>query len=159
LGGKNTGGFTLRTSIASIVGGTASKLGGGKFSNGAVSGAFVHMFNAEQIISKWREYIVLKVHDYTAKAIAIVPSHVKVIWKRDATIMQVRENYQYCEDDCTQGPILQEYRTIRRTDIITTDSATFNTGNYADPRLGERFITQNPWTGEVVVGGTTTNGY
>jgi len=30
-----------------VVGGTASKLGGGKFSNGAVSGAFVHMFNAE----------------------------------------------------------------------------------------------------------------
>ena len=33
----------------SIVGGTASKLGGGKFSNGAVSGAFVHMFNAEAL--------------------------------------------------------------------------------------------------------------
>lgn len=47
LGGNNGGGFTLRTSIASIVGGTASKLGGGKFSNGAVSGAFIHMFNAE----------------------------------------------------------------------------------------------------------------
>jgi len=47
LGGEGTGGFTLRTTIASIVGGTASALGGGKFSNGAVSGAFVHMFNAE----------------------------------------------------------------------------------------------------------------
>ncbi len=34
-----------------IVGGTASKLGGGKFSNGAVSGAFVHMFNAEWRVS------------------------------------------------------------------------------------------------------------
>ena len=30
-----------------IVGGTASELGGGKFANGAVSGAFVHMFNGE----------------------------------------------------------------------------------------------------------------
>ena len=30
-----------------VVGGTASALGGGKFSNGAVSGAFVHMFNHE----------------------------------------------------------------------------------------------------------------
>jgi len=30
-----------------IVGGTASALGGGKFSNGAMSGAFTHMFNAE----------------------------------------------------------------------------------------------------------------
>jgi len=34
-----------------VVGGTASKLGGGKFSNGAVSGAFVHMFNAEVRVS------------------------------------------------------------------------------------------------------------
>ncbi len=47
IGGTGTGGFTVRTAIASIVGGTASKIGGGKFSNGAVSGAFVHMFNAE----------------------------------------------------------------------------------------------------------------
>lgn len=31
--------------MAAIVGGTASKLGGGKFANGAVSGAFVHMYN------------------------------------------------------------------------------------------------------------------
>ena len=47
MGGDKTAGFTLRTSIASVVGGTASKLGGGKFANGAVSGAFVHMFNTE----------------------------------------------------------------------------------------------------------------
>jgi len=47
LGGTGTGGFSLRTTIAGIVGGTASALGGGKFANGAVSGAFVHMFNAE----------------------------------------------------------------------------------------------------------------
>lgn len=30
-----------------VVGGTASELGGGKFSNGAVAGAYTHMFNAE----------------------------------------------------------------------------------------------------------------
>ena len=47
LGGDGPGGFTLRTTIAGVVGGTASKIGGGKFSNGAISGAFVHMFNAE----------------------------------------------------------------------------------------------------------------
>ena len=37
----------MRTTVMAIVGGTASALGGGKFSNGAVSGAFVHMFNVE----------------------------------------------------------------------------------------------------------------
>ena len=30
-----------------VVGGTASALGGGKFANGAMSGAFVHLFNHE----------------------------------------------------------------------------------------------------------------
>ena len=30
-----------------MVGGTASEIGGGKFTNGAISGAFVHMFNEE----------------------------------------------------------------------------------------------------------------
>ncbi|UFH58579.1 hypothetical protein [Sulfurovum mangrovi] len=47
MGGDGAGGFGLRTSIAAIVGGTASALGGGKFANGAISGAFVHMFNSE----------------------------------------------------------------------------------------------------------------
>ncbi len=32
--------------MAAVVGGTASELGGGKFANGAVTGAFVHMYNA-----------------------------------------------------------------------------------------------------------------
>ena len=60
MGGDGAGGFGLRTSIAAVVGGTASKIGGGKFSNGAVSGAFVHMFNAERVMSKfstlWKNY-------------------------------------------------------------------------------------------------------
>ncbi|MDD3500734.1 MAG: hypothetical protein PHS85_10280 [Sulfurovum sp.] len=47
MGGDGAGGFGLRTTIAAITGGTASALGGGKFANGAISGAFVHMFNAE----------------------------------------------------------------------------------------------------------------
>ena len=43
-----------------IVGGTAAALGGGKFANGAVSGAFVHMFNGEAMkfirasLSTWK---------------------------------------------------------------------------------------------------------
>jgi hypothetical protein len=35
-----------------IVGGTSSALGGGKFANGAVSGAFIQMFNYETDMSK-----------------------------------------------------------------------------------------------------------
>ena len=47
---KGMEGFSMRTTVTGIVGGTASSLGGGKFSNGALSGAFVHMFNAEGVI-------------------------------------------------------------------------------------------------------------
>jgi len=56
--------------LAAIVGGTASKLGGGKFANGAVSGAFVHMYNYTAHLPDWmpeagnaaeQEYTSLKV--------------------------------------------------------------------------------------------------
>ncbi len=36
-----------RTVVAAVVGGTASKLGGGKFANGARTAAFAHLLNAE----------------------------------------------------------------------------------------------------------------
>ena len=36
-----------RTTIMAIIGGTFAKLGGGKFANGAMSAAFVHLFNYE----------------------------------------------------------------------------------------------------------------
>jgi len=39
-----------RTAIMAIVGGTASELGGGKFSNGAVTAIYVHLFNAEKTV-------------------------------------------------------------------------------------------------------------
>jgi len=51
VGTKGYGGIAGRTAIMAIVGGTASALGGGKFSNGAVSGAGVHLFNGEDVVS------------------------------------------------------------------------------------------------------------
>ena len=58
MGGDGPEGFTLRTTMAGVIGGTASELGGGKFANGAVSGAFVHMFNAEggRILKRFTKY-------------------------------------------------------------------------------------------------------
>ena len=47
VGTRGFGGFVGRTVIMAVVGGTFSVLGGGKFSNGAMAAAFVHMFNAE----------------------------------------------------------------------------------------------------------------
>ena len=47
IGTVGYGTIVGRTVIMAVVGGTASALGGGKFANGAMSGAFVHLFNAE----------------------------------------------------------------------------------------------------------------
>lgn len=44
---KSTSQIVARTTVAAVVGGTASEVGGGKFSNGAITGAFVHLLNAE----------------------------------------------------------------------------------------------------------------
>ncbi|MEJ2610735.1 MAG: FG-GAP-like repeat-containing protein [Candidatus Thiodiazotropha sp.] len=47
ISGSGPGSILARTMIAAIAGGLASKWGGGKFANGAVSAAFVHLFNNE----------------------------------------------------------------------------------------------------------------
>lgn len=47
IGGDGPTGVLLRTATAGVIGGTASKLGGGSFINGAVTAAFVHAFNYE----------------------------------------------------------------------------------------------------------------
>jgi len=54
VGDKGYGGIIPRTLIASAVGGTSSLVAGGKFANGAVTGAFVHLFNTEAgKVKKW----------------------------------------------------------------------------------------------------------
>lgn len=45
--GDSTGAMFGLTAIASLAGGTASHLAGGKFPNGAVTAAFAHMWNNE----------------------------------------------------------------------------------------------------------------
>jgi len=47
-----------RTAVMAMVGGFASVISGGKFLNGAVSAAFVHLFNAER--GRWRGSVSLK---------------------------------------------------------------------------------------------------
>ncbi len=51
VGTEGYGGIRGRTMIMATVGGTVSEITGGKFANGAVSGAFVHLFNAEAKIN------------------------------------------------------------------------------------------------------------
>jgi hypothetical protein len=51
---KGSEGVILRTSIAAAAGGTASVLSGGKFANGAITGAMAHLFNNERL---FRQYL------------------------------------------------------------------------------------------------------
>ncbi|MGJ8635178.1 MAG: hypothetical protein ACSHX7_14775, partial [Luteolibacter sp.] len=53
-----------RTSVAAVIGGTVSEVGGGKFANGAYTAAFQHLFNAELkksllVHAKTKEFRVL----------------------------------------------------------------------------------------------------
>jgi hypothetical protein len=45
LDSKNVGDVTIGVTIHAVVGGTAAELGGGKFANGAQTGAFSYLFN------------------------------------------------------------------------------------------------------------------
>jgi RHS repeat-associated protein len=45
--GEGPGAMLGRTAVASVVGGTATEIGGGKFANGAMTAAWQHLLNAE----------------------------------------------------------------------------------------------------------------
>ena len=55
--GRNWGTVESRTFVMAMVGGATSEITGGKFANGAVTGAFVHLFNAEWKWSQIKEGI------------------------------------------------------------------------------------------------------
>ena len=55
LKGTDTGSRIARVATAAVIGGTASKIGGGKFANGAATAAFVQGFNDERHQSKATE--------------------------------------------------------------------------------------------------------
>jgi len=78
VGTKGYGGFQGRTAIMAAVGGTSSVISGGKFANGAITGAFVHMFNAEQ--GSWTENDAIK-----AEANSLAMSKVYPNWKQPGT--------------------------------------------------------------------------
>jgi hypothetical protein len=57
----STGAVIGRTAIAAVIGGTASKISGGKFANGAGTAAMAHLFNAESWKSQNENTQTLKV--------------------------------------------------------------------------------------------------
>jgi hypothetical protein len=55
IGGSDFGSVVVRTAIAAAAGGTASILAGGKFANGAISAAFAHLYNQEDVLGTHSE--------------------------------------------------------------------------------------------------------
>jgi hypothetical protein len=60
--GTGAGAAASRTALAGVIGGTASALGGGKFSNGAWTSAFQHLLNHEidnikELTAQWRSNV------------------------------------------------------------------------------------------------------
>jgi hypothetical protein len=148
IGNKGYGGIANRTAIMAIVGGTTSAVSGGKFANGAVTGAFVHLFNAEHIIGGWKEFRVLKAEYSTKPGLSGTPSMATIVWTRKATVVQYRENYRYCENDCTQQPISYDFRVTDTTDVRVMNYPTMNLNINNSPKSGRFFVAINPWTGE-----------
>ena len=67
--------FEGKVAMNAIVGGTASELGGGKFANGAVTGAFVMMYNEMGHVTKKRiKELNVKIQDNVIKFISEVES-------------------------------------------------------------------------------------
>jgi RHS repeat-associated protein len=59
--GEAASDIAIRTTVAAMSGGVASSLGGGKFKNGAVTAAFVHLFNNEgarkEVVNRHRKLV------------------------------------------------------------------------------------------------------
>ena len=53
-----------------MIGGTASVLGGGKFANGAISGAFSQMLNGEQTLRKYAEILAVGGYSFMDSGLA-----------------------------------------------------------------------------------------
>ena len=56
---RDAANVAARTAVAAIAGGTASMLSGGKFANGAITGAFAQLYNGEggaERVNNWSSY-------------------------------------------------------------------------------------------------------
>jgi hypothetical protein len=130
VGTSGYGGVVGRTTIMGIVGGTASALGGGKFSNGAMSGAFTHMFNAEGVakrltFAKAREHYV----ENSSKQISVLASSVDLSkvkvsdfkyigHKRPVQLFFHGDEYSNFNDALTYGGITLVYAGGNQVGII-----------------------------------------
>ena len=144
---KNMG-FYKGTAIMAVASGTTSRLTGGKFANGAVTGAFIQMFNVERIIGKWKDYKIENAR-YKAYFTLRMGALGGTLWSRTATVYQYRENYIYCENDCTQLPISYEYRVLyNHTDYAIGPAYGINLSPNDNPKQSSDNWIVNPWTGK-----------
>jgi hypothetical protein len=90
-----------RTAISAIIGGVSSMLAGGKFLSGAVSAAFVHLFNAE---ASFRDKMIKmlgleKVQDVADKA-AMISSEIAKKYKLTGVHNGQWDAVRHCVGSC-----------------------------------------------------------
>ena len=118
IGTKGYGTMVGRTSIMAIIGGTFAKLGGGKFANGAMSAAFVHLFNAE-----FKKY-TLGIHSAVSSKAGFTAGHAWIsitnnktgeihtygLWADEAGIMSNGSGGVYIDKELDRGyPFTSNY--------------------------------------------------
>jgi hypothetical protein len=87
-GGNMT--FTEKTAIAAVIGGTAEALGGGKFANGAVTGAYVMMLN--HLMHEW--------HPSRQAAAASAQSKTSETGNETSVLVFQDDQGEYCYWEC-----------------------------------------------------------
>jgi RHS repeat-associated protein len=95
VGTKGYGGVSGRTAIMAVVGGTVSQITGGKFANGAVTGAFVHLFNAENFGQKIMNKLTQGYYKLTGTALGRI-----AISGATGTVGGAIKGYEYCGTRC-----------------------------------------------------------
>ena len=127
IGTVGYGTIVGRTVIMAVVGGTASVLGGGKFANGAMSGAFVHLFNAE--MEHDRQELLLK----RARAILADPKNLPA--KYISTLKRMIDD----------GRLLYEKNYMRTVTLPDGTSGLRSVYGTADIKTGTIRITSLIW--------------
>jgi hypothetical protein len=107
--------------MSAVIGGTAEKLGGGKFANGAVTGAYVMMFNhlmhGENIVSN--ENNMPNVLDYKNKELVTVDGTDYILYDNKWLELLPNERYEFFIED-TSHPKGGRWISRSREEIAIT---------------------------------------
>ncbi|MEJ6477003.1 hypothetical protein PQI63_22075, partial [Pseudoalteromonas piscicida] len=159
---KGVGAVLGRTTIATIIGGTASKLSGGKFGNGAVTAAMAHLLNAESWKSQTENTKSLTVNNpVTGKDEVLQPnfhpvydSEGKLMLDMNGHVMSVHHSYltkfviPYSENaillSCQQMQVCNDSNFISDSPMTNLPKPRISTNSVLSSPAGVRIV-GNSW--------------